>query len=98
MKCACRSDIITVMTLTLTPETQRLVEEKLKDGTFRSFDEIVHAGLVALSDQQQSEELDDETLDAIDEAEDAIERGEVHDWEDVKKHLREILASKKAAS
>jgi Arc/MetJ-type ribon-helix-helix transcriptional regulator len=82
-----------IMTLTLTPETQRMVEDRLKDGTFRSFDEIVHAGLAALN-HQLSEELDEETLDAIDEAEDQIERGEVHNLEDVEDRIRQMFNRK----
>ena len=81
------------MTLTLSPETQRMVEEKLKDGTFSSFDGIVHAGLSA-SNQLHSERLDEETLDAIDEAEDQIERGQVHDLKDVKDQIRQMFNRK----
>jgi Arc/MetJ-type ribon-helix-helix transcriptional regulator len=82
------------MTLTLTPETQRLVEEKLKDGSFTSFDQLVQAGLSTLD--QQSMELDEETLDAIDEAEDQIERGQVVSWEEVKKRLNARIEQMKA--
>jgi hypothetical protein len=42
----------------------------------------------ALGHQLEPEGLDDETLDAIDRAEAQVERGEVHDWEDVEKELR----------
>jgi Arc/MetJ-type ribon-helix-helix transcriptional regulator len=80
-------DSISVMELTLGPETQRMLEEKLKEG--RSADEVVQAGILALS-QRQIPELDEDTLDAIDEAEDQIERGEVSDWDEVQARLRAI--------
>ena len=75
------------MGITLTPETQRLLEDKLKGGLYRSADEVVLAALEAL-DELESAELDDETLDAIDRAEDQIERGEVHDWKSVREQVR----------
>jgi Arc/MetJ-type ribon-helix-helix transcriptional regulator len=84
------------MELTLAPETRRLIEEKLKQGVYHSADDLICKALAALSEIQN--ELDDETLDALDEAQDAIERGDVHEWEDVKKHIRERLATKRAMS
>ena len=84
------------MELTLAPETQRFIEEKLKQGVYHSADDLICKALTALSEIQN--ELDDETLDALEEAEDAIERGDVHEWEDVKKHIRERLATKRAMS
>jgi hypothetical protein len=79
------------MELTLAPETQRLVEEKLKEGL--SADEIIQAGLAAIN-ERDFPELDQETLDAIDRAEEAIERGEVHRWEDVKEEVRAMFKRK----
>jgi hypothetical protein len=45
----------------------------------------------ALPDEPHAVELDDETLDSIDHAEDQIERGEVHDWEDVRDQVLEAF-------
>jgi putative addiction module CopG family antidote len=75
------------MTISLSPDTQKLLEEKLKTGDYRSADDVVHAALQALS-ELESHGLDDETLDAIDRAEDEIERGDVHDWKDVRDSVR----------
>jgi len=75
------------MTISLSDETQKLVEEKLRSGAYRSADEVVHAALQALN-ELESHALDDETLDAIDRAEDQIERGDVHDWKDVREQVR----------
>lgn len=75
------------MTITLSAETRRLLEEKLKNGGYRSADEVVHAALEALNELEASG-LDDDSLDAIDGAEDQVERGEVHDWKDVRERVR----------
>jgi len=73
------------MTITLRPETQRLLEDQLKKRNFTSPDEVVHAALQAL---EELSDLDEETLDAIDEAEDQLERGEALDWKDVRDEIR----------
>ncbi len=75
------------MSISLRPETERLLEDRLKNGNYSTADELVHAAINAL-DELDSAELDTETLDAIDEAEDQIERGEVHDWRDVRDKVR----------
>jgi len=73
------------MTITLSPETQRLLEDQLKTGNFASADEVVHAALQALDELG---ELDQATLDAIDKSEEEIEKGEYVDWEDVREDIR----------
>jgi len=75
------------MTITLSAETQKLLEAKLKAGGYGSADDVVHAALQALS-ELESQALDDKTLDAIDRAEEQIDRGEVYDWKDVKEQVR----------
>ena len=76
------------MEIALSPQTQHLLEEKLKSGAYRSADEVVHAALTAL-DELEAHQLDDATLDAIDRAEDEIERGQVHDWSAVREQVRD---------
>ncbi len=71
------------MDIVLPPETQRLLEERRSSGTYPSVDDVVHAALCALG-EAETRGLDDETLDAIDRAEDQIERGECRDWKDVR--------------
>ncbi len=83
------------MQITLTPETQQLVERMLKEGRYRNLDVLIQAGVAMLTEPLPAE-LDEETLDAIDEAEDQIERGEVYAWDDVKKRMDERLAAKRA--
>jgi putative addiction module CopG family antidote len=81
------------MTISLGPETQKLLEEKLKTGGYGSADEVLHAALQALDDQE-SLGLDEQTLDAIDRAEDQIDRGEVHEWKDVREQIRSKFTKK----
>ena len=75
------------MTISLSPETQKLLEDRLKTGEYGSADAVLHAALEALSELEKHG-LDEQTLDAIDHAEDQIDRGEVHDWKDVREQVR----------
>jgi Arc/MetJ-type ribon-helix-helix transcriptional regulator len=73
------------MEIALSPETRKLIEERvLRDG-YENADALIRAALDTL-DQQP--ELDDETLNAIDRADEQIERGEYRDWEEVAAELR----------
>jgi putative addiction module CopG family antidote len=42
------------MTITLTPEMSRLIDEKLASGSYRSRKEVLEAALAALSEQEES--------------------------------------------
>jgi|HubBroStandDraft_1064217.scaffolds.fasta_scaffold525866_1 Arc/MetJ-type ribon-helix-helix transcriptional regulator len=75
------------MTISISAETQKLLEEKLRSGEYKSVDEVVHAALDALK-TMEAHSLDDATLDAIDRAEDQIEQGQVHDWKDAREKVR----------
>ncbi|MDB5321186.1 MAG: hypothetical protein JWN40_2817 [Phycisphaerales bacterium] len=75
------------MGLSLSAETQQLIEERMRKGGYTSPDDLVRVALDVL-DQVEPAGLDKETLAAIDRAEDQIERGEYRDWEDVKAELR----------
>ena len=78
------------MAITLSPATQRLLEEKLKTGGYGSADEVVQAALDALS-EREAHGLDEQTLDALDRAEDQVESGDVHDWTDVRDKVRSAV-------
>jgi putative addiction module CopG family antidote len=75
------------MDIALSPETRKLLEDKLLSGEYRSADEVVHAALDALNELEDYG-LDEETLNAIDRAEDQIEQGQVYDWKDVREQVR----------
>lgn len=79
------------MNISISPETQKLLEERMQQGGYRSADDAVHAALEALN-ELETEPLDEKTLDAIDRAEDQIERGDFHDLDDVKDQIRARFA------
>jgi Arc/MetJ-type ribon-helix-helix transcriptional regulator len=63
------------------------LEERLKCGQYGSADDVVLAALQALNDLD-THTLDEQTLDAIDRAEEQIDRGEVQDWQAVRERVR----------
>lgn len=71
------------MPIILSAQTEKLLEEKLKSGSYQSADDVVHAARQALG-EREARHLDDVTLEAIDRAEDEIDRGDVPDWRDVR--------------
>ena len=75
------------MGLSLSPETQQLIEAQMRKGGYNSADDVVRVALELL-DQTQCDALDEETLESIDRAEDQIERGEYRSWDEVKAELR----------
>lgn len=76
------------MTVSLSPESQKFVDDQVKAGRYRSAEEVVEAALVRLKQDDEVDELDAETLAAIDEAEAQYERGEGRPWEQVREELR----------
>ena len=75
------------MNISISPETQKLLEERMQHGGYQSADDAVHAALEALNEMEMGP-LDEKTLDAIDRAEDQIERGEFRDLDEVKDQIR----------
>jgi hypothetical protein len=67
-----------LMAITLNPETQRLIEERMRETGASSADELVLLALQTLEQRQgvDFDDLDPETQAAIDEAEAQYERGE----------------------
>ena len=74
------------MSISLTPQTQAMIEELMRRDGYPSADDIVISALRLLD--EQNEPVDDEILAAIEEGEAQIERGEYHDWEKVSAELR----------
>jgi putative addiction module CopG family antidote len=52
------------MNIVLSPEAQKLLEQKLRSGEYQSADDVVHAALTAL-DELQTHALDEATLEPI---------------------------------
>jgi antitoxin ParD1/3/4 len=73
------------MAISLSPETLRLIEERMDGDGYPTADDVVRAALELLD---QQDELDEETLAAIDRSEVQIERGEYRDWKEVSAELR----------
>lgn len=63
------------MQVTLSPQTQRLIEQRLREGHFTSPDELIRTALETLEGEPY-EELDAETRAAIEVAEAEADRGE----------------------
>jgi antitoxin ParD1/3/4 len=78
------------MTITLSPETQKLLEARMKQGGFQSPDAVVRCALETLEqvEGEAFEDLDDATRAAIERAEAQADRGEGRPWEEVKAELR----------
>lgn len=76
------------MTISLSPELKKYVEEQVKAGRFASPEEVVEAGLARLMLDPLPDELDDEDLAAIEESEAQIARGEDLNWKQVAAELR----------
>jgi putative addiction module CopG family antidote len=64
------------MNISLNPELQKFIEEKVKAGEFQSAAQVVEAGLARLMLDPPSDELDEETLASIGRAEAQLDRGE----------------------
>ena len=84
------------MHIVLSPETQKLLEERMRAGRFATADEAVRVALQTLGeiDGDLLEDLDDETRAAIERAEAQGERGEGQPWEQVREELRARYLSK----
>ena len=78
------------MTITLSPETQKLLEEQMKTGQFSDADEVLRLALQTLSQTEAGDydDLDADTRAAIEESEAQLARGEGSTWEDVREELR----------
>lgn len=75
------------MSLTLSAETQKLIEDRMTRGDYSSPDDLVREALNVL-DQVEEDELDENDLAAIEESEQQIARGEDLDWKEVSAQLR----------
>lgn len=79
------------MTIALSPETTRLIEQHLAAGPYRSADELLQAALTSFDQPGDVDdlELNEEDQKALDEGLAQIERGEGIPWEEVRESLRQ---------
>jgi len=75
------------MNIVLSPETQILLEQRMRKGGYSSPDDAVRAELETL-DRLDDEELDDETIDDIEQGLAEADRGQMRPWEQVREELR----------
>ena len=73
------------------PELQQFVEDQVKAGNYPSPEAVVEA---AIADLRDNAELDDETVVAINEAEDQADRGEGMDLDSFRAHMEKRMPSK----
>jgi Arc/MetJ-type ribon-helix-helix transcriptional regulator len=78
------------MTIQLSPETQKLLEEHMRRGGFPTADAALKAALETFGEVEGDaiEDLDEETQAAIARAEAQAERGEGRPWDEVKAELQ----------
>ena len=78
------------MSIDLSPETQKLIEEQMRRNGFTTAEEAIRFALEKM-DQPVYGENDPETLAAIEEGEAQLERGEGRAWEEVRRELSKKL-------
>jgi predicted transcriptional regulator len=84
------------MAIILSPETQHLIEQRMKDTGFSSADDLVRVALQALDagKGEDFEELDANTQAAIEEGLAEADRGEGRDWKDVRAEILDRFTGK----
>lgn len=77
------------MNITLSPETQKLLDEQMKKGHYATPDETMLAALPTLDEVHGDdyEDLDADTRKAIEEAEAQYQQGEGRPWSQVREEL-----------
>jgi len=85
------------MAISLSAETQRLIEEQMRETGVNTADELVKVALQTLHQTRGEgfEELDSATRAAIEEGLAQAERGEGQAWEDVRENLRARFIDRK---
>jgi antitoxin ParD1/3/4 len=87
------------MNVSLTPELERLIEDKVNSGRYQSASEVVREGLRLLDDQDRLRELRLDTVrQQIKVGLDQLDRGEGIPGEDVLKRLRKKSAAARRQS
>lgn len=85
-----------IMGISLSPETQKLIEEHMRIAGYSTADELVEVALRTLERVQGAgyEQLDDDTRSAIEEAEAQFQRGEGIPLDEAISQLREKYKTK----
>jgi putative addiction module CopG family antidote len=82
------------MNLALSQRIREFADRKLRDGTYRSFDELVEAGLATLEQQERAGDFPAGELDRLlAEAEADAAAGKLYDGEEVFRELDDLSAA-----
>jgi predicted transcriptional regulator len=81
------------MNVSLSPQTERLLQDRMKKAGFSSADDALCFALQSL-EQLEVAELDDDTMSAIEEGLGQANRGEGRPWEEVRAELRSKYLSR----
>ena len=76
------------MNISLSPEFEQFVQEQVKAGNYATAEEVIQAGLARLMLDPPLDEIDDETLAAIERSEAEIDRGECRPFKEVAAEFR----------
>lgn len=80
------------MNLSLRPDVYQFIDEQVKAGRFSSPEAVIEAAITRMKlDDDGSRDLDDATIDAINEAESQADRGEGMDLKAFRAHLASRL-------
>ena len=84
------------MNLSLNSDVLKFIEGRVRAGQYATAEEVVQEAIARLRSDEElaAGELDDDTLDALEESDAQYERGEVRDWTDVSAELRARCLSK----
>ena len=80
------------MNISLTPQTQKLVEEQMKKGGYDSPDDVVRAGLASLEMHGDFEPGELDRL--LEEGEADVARGDLHDGDEVFREIAKISSAR----
>lgn len=94
------------MNVSLTPELEKLIEDKVKSGLYNSASEVVRAGLRLIKQQDEEHQAKlAELRHKVQIGIDAANRGDIHEYDsledfskDIKARSRELLAQRRKES
>ncbi len=81
------------MNVQMKPELQRFIDDEVKAGHFPSPDAAIEAAVERMMLDRGTYDLDDETADAINRAEEQIDRGEGSDFRQFAADMRKKFAA-----
>jgi putative addiction module CopG family antidote len=70
------------------PELEKFVDEQVRSGRFGTAAEVIEAGLARMMLDPEPEDLDEATLDAIEQAEAEFDRGEDRSFKEFAEEFR----------